>query len=88
MRRSNFNSAQSALRLTFVDVEFHSDLFARWQGPTARPGTARKIRDAAQGVLENENADIPLGRKASQTKERNGIAKLAVAGVARAGRRS
>jgi hypothetical protein len=43
--------------LDMLDVELHHGLFARWQGPTARPGAARKIRDAAQGVLNN--ADIP-----------------------------
>ena len=43
--------------LDMLDVELHHDLFARWQGPTVRPGATRKIRDAAQGVLNN--ADIP-----------------------------
>jgi 4-hydroxy-3-polyprenylbenzoate decarboxylase len=43
--------------LDMLDVELHHDLFARWQGPTERAGAARKIRDAAQGVLNS--ADIP-----------------------------
>jgi len=45
--------------LDMLDVELRHDLFARWQGPTARPGdgASRKIRDAAQELL-NE-AGIP-----------------------------
>jgi flavin prenyltransferase len=45
--------------LDMLDIELHHDLFARWQGPAARPGeiATRKMRDVVQGVMDN--VDIP-----------------------------
>jgi hypothetical protein len=54
--------------LDMLDVELHNDLFPRWQGPTVRPGAARKIGDAAQGVLND--TDIPSeGKRAKRRSE-------------------